>query len=621
MRPLRLGENAGHFHRDSQHDGAGARCGHPPFFDRNLASLITGPYARTMELRVLTSVFTVALASAHIEAAPASAPGARVPFVTYEAEAPANHTTGRIVRMTGLPSSTASSPEMEASSRAFVELAKPNDSLDIRVTNPANTLVLRHCIPDAPGGGGITATLSLLVNGQFRQSLELSSKHNWLYGPEGQNGQSNDPSAGQPHVFWEEQRYIIAGVPLRNGDTIRLQKGLKDTAAFYRIDLVDLELAAAVPPPAAGSFLSVADFGANGQDDKDDTDAIQKCIDAAKQQNKTVWIPRGTYYQSKRFNVDGVTVRGEGMWLTNIIGNTQSTTFAGELGFELKGDGAKISDLFMDSAVNTSRSNSGTSISGGQATGWLIENVWVTHTGTGFWLGGKKGVVRGCRVRFTYADGINLNSGASENLVENNHIRGTGDDSLAILSEAERNWPVSTGNTLRHNTAIATWWGHNCDLAGGTGHVVEDNYLADNPKFGCFTINLPTAYPMHALADSIVRRNTIVRGGGNFANQHRGAVWISAGSTTISGVKFEENVIHDSVFRGIQFTGSSRQEMTIERNLIERTGEDGITVDAEAKGTGIFKNNIVRNFGRGYSAFVNKAAASYKAEFSGNSFH
>ena len=83
--------------------------------------------------------------------------------------------------------------------------------------------------------------------------------------------------------------------------------------------------------------------------------------------------------------------------------------------------------------------------------------------------------------------------------MENNHVRGSGDDSLAILSETERNRPLSVGNILRHNTAIATWWGHNCDLAGGSGHVIEGNLLADNPKFGCFTISLPSAYPMHPL--------------------------------------------------------------------------------------------------------------------------
>lgn len=105
-------------------------------------------------------------------------------------------------------------------------------------------------------------------------------------------------------------------------------------------------------------------------------------------------------------------------------------------------------------------------------------------------------------------------------------------------------------------------------------------------------------------------RNTIVRGGGNFANQHRGAVGISAGSTTITGVKFEENTIIDSVFRAIHITGASGQDMTFDRNLIERSGEGGIWIDVGAKGTGAFRNNIVRNLARGRSAFVNNAGAN-----------
>src|SRR6185369_7458330 len=138
------------------------------------------------------------------------------------------------------------------------------------------------------------------------------------------------------------------------------------------------------------------------------------------------------------------------------------------------------------------------------------------------------------RIRFTYADAINLNSGASNNVVENNHIRGSGDDGLALLSEMENNNPMSTNNTVRFNTVSAIWWGHNCDLAGGTGHVIEDNVLVDNAKFGCFTINLPSAYPMFPLSGSIVRRNSIIRGGGNANGQKRGAVWIYPGSTSIS---------------------------------------------------------------------------------------
>src|ERR1700753_3480872 len=130
--------------------------------------------------------------------------GATLPFVTYEAESASNTTTGSVVTMSYKPSSTQDTPEMEASGRGYVALTSLGQYLSIPVTNAANAIVLRHCIPDTPTGGGITATLSLYINGAKRQTLTLSSVHNWLYGTVGSNGQSNSPSAGAPHVYWDE---------------------------------------------------------------------------------------------------------------------------------------------------------------------------------------------------------------------------------------------------------------------------------------------------------------------------------------------------------------------------------------------------------------------------------
>src|SRR5690606_30431052 len=100
------------------------------------------------------------------------------------------------------------------------------------------------------------------------------------------------------------------------------------------------------------------------------------------------------------------------------------------------------------------------------------------------------GRIRGCRIYLTYADAINLNHASCDNIVEQNYIRGAGDDGIATLAELKDDAP-SKNNTFRHNTVIANWWGHNIDVAGGSGHVVEDNLLADNSHSGCFTVNHP----------------------------------------------------------------------------------------------------------------------------------
>jgi hypothetical protein len=546
--------------------------------------------------------------------------GAAVPFTTYEAEAATNKVKGSAVKMTAPPSSTDSTPELEASGRGYVELKNQGDFVEFPNVRAANTILLRHCIPDAPGGGGTTATLSLYVNGAFRQALKLSSMHNWLYGAPGQNGQANEPSAGQPHVFWDETAFWVDKGGWKQGDTIRLQKDAADTAAYYRVDLVDLETAPPpLPPPAAGTYLSVTDFGAKANDEEDDAAAIQACIDAAKAQNKSVWIPAGTYHQKKKFVLDGVTVRGAGMWHTLLIGDELGTTWSGNIGFDLKGASSKVADLRVDSSVHTKRISGGGPITG-KAAQWLVENIWIAHTNTGVWIGGSNGTLRNCRVRSTYADAINLNSGASNNTIENNHVRGCGDDGLAILSETEHNKPMSTNNTLRFNTVSAIWWGHNCDLAGGTGHVIEDNILADNAKFGCFTINLPAAYPMFPLSGSTVRRNLIIRGGGNAHGQKRGAVWIFPGSTTIDGVLFQANHIIDPVFRGIHLAGAASQGITFEGNTIDRPGESGVFIESKATGAAIFSSNVVQGLTKQAVPYSNSAGPEFKVTLSKNSW-
>ena len=249
-----------------------------------------------------------------------SAPdGAHVSFITLEAEAGANRTNGKVVKMTMKPAAGEMNPEIEASGRGYVELSAEGQFLEFPNVQEANTIVLRHCIPDAPEGGGLEATLSLYVNGIKRQTLPLSSFHNWLYGKPGTNGQSNDPSAGAPHDFWEESKFFIKG-GVGQGDVIKLQKDPGDTADFYRIDLVDLEnVPGPLSPPSAGTYISVTDFGAIGDGKTDNTQAFAACILAAGVQKKITWIPRGDYCLSDRLKLDGIIVQGAGMWYTNLI--------------------------------------------------------------------------------------------------------------------------------------------------------------------------------------------------------------------------------------------------------------------------------------------------------------
>ncbi|MFA5689463.1 MAG: right-handed parallel beta-helix repeat-containing protein [Kiritimatiellales bacterium] len=543
---------------------------------------------------------------------PANA-GADMPFITLEAESAAT-VKGSVVRLSeSCP--WPSVPEQEASGHAYAELKKTGDYIEFVFERAANAMVIRHCIPDAPNGGGISATLGLYVNGERRQNLTLSSKHNWLYG-DGvlfENGQSETPGS-YPHVFWDETRFFIEG-GISAGDAVRLQKDSGDTAKFYRIDLIEPEL---VDPPLScpENALSVVDYGAAGKSADVDTAAIKRCIEDAKAQGKTVWFPAGNYLQNEFFVLDGVKVQGAGMWHTVLyetVGN-YATNWAGNAGFRLEGTGAGVFDLSLDSSVSTHRPKSHKAFFG-VATNWIVENVWISHIGVGFWMAGKDGVIRNCRVRCTYADGININNGQkyeTDNvLVENNHVRGTGDDGLAILCSS-RSPGITTRVTLRSNTVSAVWWGANCDLAGGENHRIENNLLTDG---GGFVVNMPSSFPMSKLKDTYFKDNVLIRCGkrkGLAPEAERGAIWIFPQTDEVEGFIVENNKIYQSAFHGIHCTGKQRQNIVFKGNEIKQSGRSAVRVDVSATGTGVFEANISTQSGS--QPFVNKSTTYHVTE-------
>jgi hypothetical protein len=562
---------------------------------------------RLRAVRTLTAAWVMLFAHAAF-AAETTAVGACVPFNTYEAEQAESN--GSVIRLQGFPKANLATSEIEASGRSFVRLEGHGQYCEFKASRPGNALTIRYSVPDASAGGGATATLSLYRNGDFVEKLALSSRFSWLYGDvTGRDGgQSNDPRAGTPRVFWNDSRFLLADKVWRKGDVLRLQLDADDSAEYVGIDLVDLErVPAPRRPPRRDSYLSVVEFGATGDDSTDDSAAIDKCLAAAKEKSSIVWFPPGVYHHSRSFRVDGLTIQGAGMWHTELVGT------AADLGFSLSGDGARVTDLLIESTAHHSRKDPGGKAFRSRTTDkWSVENVCIMHTNVGFWLSGAKhGTIRSCRVYCTYADAINVNRSSSHNLIEHNYVRGAGDDGIATLAERKDPEP-SNSNTIRRNTVIASWWGHNIDVAGGHGHVVEGNYLADNSHSACIAFNLPPAYPMHPLTGAIIRDNTIVRGGGNFARQRRGAIWTLAGGAPITGVRIEGNRIVDPLFRGLHLHGSARQEILFRNNEIESPGLNAIHIEKKVTGKLVLSDNEFRGLPASSGVVTNTAGPQFE---------
>ena len=568
----------------------------------------------------------------------ANAVGATVPWTSLEAEA---GTLGGGASVVGqqLSPDRYSNPTLEASGHSYVQLTGTGQY--VQWTNntghSVNAINVRACVPDTSGGGGTTYTLSMYVNGTFRQSITLSSKQTWIY--EGTNYQGNDqnPSLGKPHVFYDDMHTFITGAAVNNGDTIRLEKDSGDSASFYYVDVVDIENVAAALTQPAGS-LSITDYGAvaNSPGTNNYT-AIQNCINACQSQGKTMWIPSGTWYFQNQggLSANGITITGAGPWYSTVYRNTTLPFNGGGLGALWNLTNCHVSNFACDSNATSRASTDGC---GGAmdttGTNWTADNIWTQHVMSGFWASGTGGTISNCRLQSIWADGANinnvsLNNNVGNNITEkNNFVRGTGDDGIAINSVHDNGgaaFPAMTNCSFLNNTVTCAWGGKDIAVYGGSGHIVQNNYAADPARYiglgvGKFGTNGSD------LTGAQILNNTVVRGGGNGFEQGQPAMHIGNGGDgqgvgVVSNVTATGNTIVSSLYDAMGFSTSTA--IDYENNIIQNPGRDGVIIAPPfypaPSGNATIKGNTVTGLLAGRTAYHNNSSG-YTVTESGNSW-
>jgi Carbohydrate binding module (family 6)/F5/8 type C domain/Right handed beta helix region len=579
--------------------------------------------------------------------------GATLQFTSYEAEAGTLGGGATAVSLTAAPTTQYSSPVLEASGHAYVQLANTGQS--VQWTNntgqPITALTVRESIPDSASGGGITATLDLYVNGTFRQALNLNSKQTWVYEGNNHYNDSSDqnPADGNPRVFFDEARTFVTGAAIAPGSTFSLQKDAANTAAFYYIDVVDVENPPA-PLAQPANSISITDCGAvadnnptNGSADSqavDSTGAIQNCINQAQSQGRTLWIPAGTFYLKTTTNLhaQGITIAGAGMWYSTIYRAVPLPNNVG-LGALFDLTSCTVQNFHLDSNATSRATADG---AGGAmdttGTNWVADGIWTQHTLSGFWASGTGGTVRNSRLTAIWADGINLNNvslnqSVGNNLTAaNNFVRGTGDDGMAINSV---NYNDFNGNrtfytpmshiTMTHNTVIAPWGGKGIGIYGGSNQDVEFNYISDTARYiglgaGRFGVN------GNDLLSATVNSNVVVRSGGNGYSQGQPALHIGNGGDgqnvgVVDHVTVTNNTVSNSLYDGIGFSTSTNT--LLQTNTVSSPGRNGVVIAPPfypaPSGSANITGNTVTGLRSGMSAFINNSGG-FTATVSDNSW-
>ena len=507
--------------------------------------------------------------------------GASVPFLSYQSQNAIYQ--GQLLEF----STEYNKVQSEASGRMAVKLQDNGNYVKFTLRQSANAMVLRYSMPDSENGGGIDGSLAVYANDVFIGTISLTSKFAWIYNlARGWPG-NNDPSTGPPCRFFDDSRMLFDNT-FPAGTEITLKKN--DDVEYYIIDMAEFELVGA-PLTQPENSLSITDFGAV-PDGSDSRMALMDCIREAKAQGKQVWIPAGNFTIGDSFSitVNSVTVTGAGMW---------HSTFTGGAYFMVNGNNNHFSDFAMLGDVTVrvdAMKNCGFEARAGNNN--RFENLWIEHFKCGFWVNGANGmVIKNCRIRNVFADGINITFQTQNSIIENCDLRNLGDDAIAVNSELNRD---SYNNTVKNNTVRVPYHANGLAVYGGGNNTIQDNLVFDTVAYGA-GINISSRFnPADYHGTTTVKGNVLVRTGSSASNSERGtnhgAIWLVAWEKNVSGLTFTDNRLINSVCDAITIDGNGTSELInieFNKNSIETAQGYGINVYNGAAGSAAFKNTKI----------------------------
>ncbi|MFI5755151.1 glycosyl hydrolase family 28-related protein [Streptomyces sp. NPDC051569] len=557
--------------------------------------------------------------------------GAAVGFAEQEAENAV--TNGAVIG----PDRSAYTLPAEASGRKAVKLTA-GQYVEFTLPSAADAINVRYSIPDAPGGGGITAPLDVTVNGKDRSTMTLTSQYAWLYN---QYPFSNAPNAGllqpdwwitecscvpsattpapviakpyRPNHFYDEQRLPL-GRTYRAGDKVRLTVPAGSRGVPTVVDLLDSQLVGL--PHVDLLAANVLAFGADPLGRRDSADAFDKAIAFAKRTHLKVYIPPGTFQVNRHIIVDNVTIEGAGSWYTIIKGHQVALstpapdgsvhTGVGFYGKDASAGGSTnvhLSGFAIEGDVRERIDTDQVNGVGGAMSDSTIDGLYIHHTKVGMWFDGPMSKLRITDNVITdqIADGINFHTGVTQSVVSDNFVRNSGDDAIALWSEKTED----ARNTVDHNTVQTPVLANGVALYGGTDNTVSNNLIADPIREGS-AIQVGSRFGAEPFTGHLwITDNTTVRAGTYELNWNigLGAIWFYAleknidADIQVTGDRFLDNT-YNAIMLVSDFPVKDLYSITnVHFKDIKVDGTGTSVLSARASGSASFENVDARNVG------------------------
>ncbi len=444
--------------------------------------------------------------------------------------------------------------QFEATDREAVKLNSSGQYVEWTTSDAGQGMVIRFSMPDAPNGGGLNGSLALYINGQFYGDIPLTSKWAYNYFDNVNSGDPNiprnEPGTNRTVRMRYDEKRVRLDTEYPAGTTFRLERtAASGSIDYYIVDFMELE---PIPAPVAfnaATMRSVVEFGATPDDGNVDTQAFVNAINTVRNSGEILYIPEGVWDLNFKLSVgNNITIQGAGMWYTELH-FTQGTPSAG--GISADGSNVHLADFYL-STENTNRTADYKGITGSYGNNSSVERVWVVHHETGAWIWQVNGVattnfvMRHCRLRNNYADGINFSSGTTNSICEHSDMRNNVDDAMASWSPSDGP-TASMFNEFRYNTAENTLRAAGVGFFGGGGHSAHHLIVKDNTEAG---LRINSDFPGYQFTnDEIVFSDITVIGSGTNANlwwNRYGAIDIFTRLYDITNVRFDNIDIIDS---------------------------------------------------------------------------
>jgi hypothetical protein len=329
-----------------------------------------------------------------------------------------------------------------------------------------------------------------------------------------------------------------------------------------------------------------------------------------------VYVPPGTYQVNRHIIVDNVTIEGAGSWYTIFKGHqvTLSTpapdgsihTGVGFYGLYANQGGSSnvhLSDFAIEGDVRERIDTDQVNGIGGSLSNSTIDGLYIQHTKVGMWFDGPMTNLKitDNQIADQIADGINFHTGVTNSLVQNNFIRNTGDDGLAMWSEIT----ADANDTFDHNTVQTPNLANAIAVYGGTDNTISNNLVADPQREGS-GIQVGTRFNAVPFTGHLwITNNTTVRAGTFELNWKigLGAIWLYAlqgsinADVEVNGDNFLDNT-YDAIMLVSDFSVKDLYSITnvhFSNIKVDGTGTD--VVSARSAGNATFQNVVARNVG------------------------